>query len=239
MEKCLTIYHLYPDLMDVYADHGNVAVLEKRCAWRGIQTNVRTLSDGEMPDFTGADIVLLGAGDLFGQQRVAGCATQVATALKNYVEDGGVLLAIGEGYQLLGKSIETEDVCMEGFGILDMKIMKDVQRHIGHFAVETEIGGKTVTLVGFEQHTGKTNIHKHVPFGRVLHGTGNGDGFDGVAYKNTFGTYMHGPILPKNPELADVLISAALERKYGEATLSALEDSAAQKAREMLLGRLK
>ncbi len=239
MDKQLTIYQLYPDLMDVYADHGNVAVLEKRCAWRGIEASVRALRRGETPDFEGVDIVLLGAGDLQGQKTVAGFGAQIAEPLKAYIENGGAMLAIGEGYQLLGRFFEADGERIDGFGILDMESYAHANRHVGHFAVEAELGGVKTTLVGFEQHASKTDIKNHKPLGNVLHGSGNENGFDGVVYKNLVGTYMHGPILPKNPELADFLIRAALERKYGESELSPLDDSVAQAARGIVLGRLK
>ncbi len=240
MEKSLTIYHLYPDLLDVYADRGNVAVIEKRCAWRGIGTQVRTLRAGEAADFTDADIVLLGTGSAVDQKKVSSYCDALAQPLKAYVEDGGVLLAIGAGYQLLGNFFYADGEKTDGFGVLDIDTHASEKRFIGHFAVEAKIGGQTVTLVGFEHHTGRTEIKNHTPLGRVLSGFGNAeDGSEGVLYKNTVGTNMHGPILPKNPELADFLIRNALMKKYGTATLSALDDSMAQAARAAVLGRLK
>lgn len=239
MEKTLTIYHLYPDLLDVYADRANVTVLEKRCAWRGIGTQVRTLRAGETPDFADVDIVLLGTGSAKDQKTVSAYRDALAQPLKAYIEDGGVLLAIGAGYQLLGNFFYIDGEKIDGFGVLDMDTLTDGEKFIGHFAVEAMLGGESVTLVGFEHHTGRTEIKGHTPLGRVLSGFGNGFGSDGILYKNIIGTYMHGPILPKNPALADFLIQKVLMKKYGEADLAPFDDSAAQAARQVVLGRLK
>ncbi|MBQ4160152.1 MAG: glutamine amidotransferase [Clostridia bacterium] len=240
MERKLTIYHLYPDLLDVYADRGNVAVLEKRCAWRGIETRVRTLRAGETPDFADVDIVLLGTGSAQGQKQASGYREMLSQPLKAYVENDGVLLAIGAGYQLLGNFYETETERIDGYGVLDMDTYVSAGRFVGHFAVEAQLDNEKVTLVGFEHHTGRTDIKDYAPLGCVLAGFGNAeDGREGILYKNTIGTYMHGPILPKNPALADFLIQKALTKKYGDATLAMLDDSAAQAARNVILERLK
>ena len=240
MERKLTIYHLYPDLLDVYADRGNVAVIEKRCAWRGIETRVRTLRAGETPDFADVDIVLLGTGSAQGQKQASGYREMLSQPLKTYVENGGVLLAIGAGYQLLGNFYETETERIDGYGVLDMDTYVSDGRFVGHFAVEAQLGEDKVALVGFEHHTGRTDIKKYSPLGHVLAGFGNAeDGREGILYKNTIGTYMHGPILPKNPALADFLIRRALLKKYGVDELAVLDDSAAQAARNIILERLK
>lgn len=232
MEKLLTIYHLYPDLLDVYADHGNVTVLKKRLEWRGMEAKVRTLTTGGTPDFTDADIVLIGTGSAQAQKAVASMGEALAAPLKTYIEDGGVLLAIGAGFELLGNTFENNGEILNGFGILDMDARKGKTRMVGHFATEAVLDGQAVALVGFEHHTCGVDIKALSPFARVLSGFGNGDGTDGAVYKNLIGTYMHGPILPKNPALADFLLAKALERKYGEKELAPLEDTAAQPARE-------
>lgn len=240
MKKSLVICHLYPDLLDVYADSGNVAVLEKRCMWRGIDVQVRAVCAGDTPDFSGVDIVLLGTGSAQAQKQVSAYKEKLAQPLGDYVEGGGVLLAIGAGYQLLGNFYEADGERIEGFGVLDVDTYASDTRFIGHFAVEADLGAETVVLVGFEHHTGKTDIKANAPFGRVLSGYGNAvDLSDGVWYKNTIGTYMHGPILPKNPALADFLLKKALEKKYGEAVLAPLDDSAAEAARRVVIERLK
>lgn len=240
MEKTLTICHLYPDLLDVYADRGNVTVLEKRCAWRGIETQVRAICAGDAIDFSGADIVLIGTGAVNDQIKVCALRDTLSQPLKAHVEAGGVMLAIGESYRLLGNFFYADGVRYDGLGVLDIDTHDTQTRFIGHFATEAMLGDRAVMLVGFEHHTGKTDIKACKPFGRVISGYGNdGCGYDGVIYKNTIGTYMHGPILPKNPELADFLIRTALEKKYGETELCVLDDTVAQAAREVVLGRMK
>lgn len=240
MEKSLVICHLYPDLMDVYADRGNIAVLEKRCAWRGIDAQVREVCAGDAPNFSDADIVLLGTGSAQAQKQVSTYKDKLAQPLKAYVENDGVLLAIGAGYQLLGNFYEAEGERVAGFGVLDIDTHASDARFIGHFTTEVALGEKTTVLVGFEHHSGKTDIKANAPFGRVLSGYGNAaEPTDGVWYKNTIGTYMHGPILPKNPALADFLIQKALMKKYGEVKLAALDDSAAEAARKVVLERMK
>ncbi len=237
MKKTLTIYHLYPDLMDVYADHGNVTVLQKRLEWRGFEVNVRTLTMGQVPDFTDADIVLIGAGSAQAQKTVASMGDVLAAPLKTYAEDGGVVLAVGAGFELLGNTFENDGEILDGFGILDMNSRKAKTRMVGHFIAQADLGGEIVTLVGFEHHTCGMDIKSLSPFAKVVSGYGNGDTTDGAVYKNVIGTYMHGPILPKNPALADFLISAALMKKYNSATLAPLEDEMAQKARSVVLER--
>ncbi len=240
MEKSLVICHLYPDLLDVYADRGNVAVLEKRCAWRGIGVQVRTVCAGDAPDFSDADIVLFGTGSAQAQKQVSTYKDKLVRPLQDYVEGGGVLLAIGAGYQLLGNFYEADGEHVDGFGVLDVDTYASDARFIGHFVVEADLDEETVVLVGFEHHTGKTDIKANAPFGRVLSGYGNAvDLSDGVWYKNTIGTYMHGPILPKNPALADFLLKKALEKKYGEAELAPLDDGAAEAARRVVIERMK
>lgn len=240
MEKSLVICHLYPDLMDVYADRGNIAVLEKRCIWRGIEVQVRTVCAGETPDLEGVDIVFFGTGSAQAQKQVSAYRDALSQPLKRYVEDGGVLLAIGAGFQLLGNFFYAEGEKVDGFGVLDIDTHESAQRFIGHFATEATLGDRQVTLVGFEHHTGQTDIKAYAPFGRVLSGFGNAEsGCDGAVYKNTIGTYMHGPILPKNPALADFLLKKALEKKYGEAVLAPLDDGIAEAARRVVLERVK
>ena len=198
------------------------------------------IAAGETADFAGADIVLLGTGSAADQKRVSAYRADIAQPLGRYIEDGGALLAIGAGYQLLGNFFYADGEKTDGFGVLDIETHDSEKRYIGHFAVEAVLRGETVTLVGFEHHTGKTDIKNYTPFGRVVAGFGNAeDGSEGVFYKNTIGTNMHGPILPKNPALADFMICSALVKKYGEAELAALDDDEAQAARQVVLERVK
>lgn len=237
----LTIYHLFDDLLNLYGDKGNVSVLEKRCSWRGIETNVKTLHEGETPDFSDVDIALLGGGSDREQLLVSKYSRLVSAPLKEYVENGGVLLAVCAGYQLLGNYYEAGGEKIQCFGILDIDTTAGDKRLIGDLAIEANLGGETVTLAGFENHGGRTNVKSHNHLGRVICGYGDdGTGsFEGVHYKNVIATYLHGPILPKNPELADFLIKTALKRKYSDFnnTLAPLDDTYEQLAKQFIIDR--
>lgn len=242
MEYSLTIYHLYPDLLNLYGDKGNIAVLEKRCLWRGVKTRVKTLCEGEVPDFSDVDIVLLGGGSDREQLLVSQYRGVVAQPLKEYVENGGVTLAVCAGYQLMGNFYEAEGKKIPCFGVLDIDTVAGEGRLIGNIAVEAVLDGRPVTLAGFENHGGRTDIKNHTPLGRVSFGYGSdGSGtYEGVVYKNTVATYLHGPVLPKNPELADYLIETALKKKYPgkyDGALAPLDDTMEYRAKAFLIER--
>lgn len=240
----LTIYHLFPDLLNLYGDKGNVTVLQKRCAWRGIETNVKNMFEKDTPDFSGIDIAILGGGSDREQLLASKYSDTVGPALKNYVENGGVLLAICAGYQLLGNFYMADGKKIEGFKVLDMQTTSGEKRLIGNIAVSANLNGKEVTLAGFENHGGQTDIKQNEPLGKVICGFGNDATrtFEGVHYKNTIATYLHGPVLPKNPELADFLIETALKRKYPSCPilpLSPLDDTFEQLAKKDVCENLK
>ncbi len=238
-DYCLTIYHLFPDLLNLYGDKGNVLVLQRRCEWRGIKTNVRYMCENDVPDFDGVDIALLGGGSDREQLLVSKYSNIVSKPLKEYVENGGVLLAVCAGYQLLGNFYEADGKKIECFKVLDMDTTAGDRRLIGNLAVRANLGGKEVTLAGFENHGGRTNVKSNPHLGKVICGFGDdGSGvYEGVHYKNVTATYMHGPILPKNPELADYLIETALKRKYKDfkGGLSELDDKYEQLAKNFLI----
>lgn len=240
----LTIYHLYPELLNLYGDKGNIAVLKTRCEKRGIKAVVKQLKAGQKPDFNGADIVLLGGGSDREQLIVSRYRDMVAQPLKEYVENGGVLLAVCAGFQLMGNFYEAGGECIPCFGVLDIDTVSGEGRLIGNAAVSAVLGGKEMVLAGFENHGGRTDIKKHTPLGRVIFGFGS-DGrgeYEGVVYKNTVATYLHGPILPKNPELADFLIETALKRKYADEfceKLAPLDDTMEMRAKKFIIEREK
>lgn len=236
----LTVYHLYPDLLNLYGDKGNISVLKKRCEWRKIACQVKTLCEADTPDFSDVDIVLLGGGSNREQLLVSQYASVVAKPLRDYVQADGVTLAVCAGYQLMGNFYEAEGKMIPCFGILDIDTVSGEGRLIGNVVIEAELGDKKVLLAGFENHGGRTNIKQNRPLGRVVSGFGNDgqSGCEGVLYKNTVATYLHGPILPKNPELADFLILRALQKKYpGKFSdgLAPLDDSAEQQAKQALI----
>ncbi|MDZ4209935.1 MAG: glutamine amidotransferase [Candidatus Curtissbacteria bacterium] len=238
--------HLYSDLMDTYGDKGNITTLTKRCEWRGIETKVTSISIGNpLSDY---DIFFFGGGQDRQQIIVGEDLQKKAKDLKKSVESGAVLLSICGGYQLLQNYFKTLDgVEIKGIGLFDACTQGSTSRMIGNLLVEinpalqkeikdvyksTVYRLPTSDLVGFENHSGKTNLGSNLqPLGTVIKGAGNNgeDGTEGAVYKNAFGCYLHGSLLPKNPHFADFLIAKALERKYGKSTswrkLKSLDDS--------------
>ena len=226
----LRVLGLYPDQMNIYADRGNILFLQRRCEWRKIAFSWLGAGPGASIDPSAHDLFYIGGGQDRDQRAVA--ADMVETkreALAAAVDDGAALLAVCGGYQLLGESYELDDEVLPGLGLADLKTVREEgPRLIGNVAIETELGGEKRLLAGFENHGGRTYLGSAArPLGRVVKGHGNngGDGFEGVWEKNIVGTYLHGPLLPKNAWLADHLIELALERRYGERpTLEPLPD---------------
>jgi lipid II isoglutaminyl synthase (glutamine-hydrolysing) len=217
----LRLLALYPEQMNIYADRGNILFLRRRCEWRGIEFAHAAAGPGEAIDPGGHDFIYLGGGQDRDQRVVA--ADMVATkrgALAAAVGDGAVMLAVCGGYQLLGHSYELGEERLPGLGLCDLETVREPGgRLIGNVAIEADLGDGPQTIAGFENHGGRTYLGDGAqPFGRVIEGFGNNgeDGFEGVRRGNLIGTYLHGPLLPKNAWLADRLIAAALERRYGE-----------------------
>lgn len=230
----LVIGHLYPDLMNLYGDRGNIICLVRRCQWRGIKVEVKERSP---------DILFMGGGQDRQQKLVAKDFEKGrGEEIKKFIEDGGVGLFICGAYQLMGKFYRpAEGLDLEGLGIFDLETYhfgKEKPRCIGDVAVKWQ--GKT--LVGFENHGGRTYLGEGVKsLGKVLYGHGNNseDGTEGAVYKNAFGTYLHGALLPKNPHFADYLIELALKNKYGsEVKLTPLDDTLEWQAHKAVLRRL-
>lgn len=234
----ITIGHLYPDLLNLYGDRGNVQCLLKRCEWRGIEAEVVAFEQDDKVDFSKLDIVLLGGGSDREQLLVRDKLKEIQSSFKEYVENGGVVIAICGGYQLLGKYYKTAEETIEGLDILDIYTENGDGRLIGNIVLKNEIF--KMPVVGFENHGGRTFLNENQPFGKVISGFGNDEksGYEGVVYKNVIGTYLHGPLLPKNPEVADWLILRALEKKYGEhVELTPLDDREEKKANDYVCQR--
>ncbi len=234
----LRVLALYPDQMNIYADRGNILFLQRRCEWRGIGFSYAVAGPGDGLDPAAHDFLYLGGGQDRDQRAVA--ADMVATkreALGAAVEDGAVLLAVCGGYQLLGHSYQLDGERLPGLGLADLETVREPgDRLIGNVAIEADLGKGPQTIAGFENHGGRTYLDAGAtPLGRVLKGFGNNgkDGFEGVRRGNLFGTYLHGPLLPKNAWLADHLIAIALERRHGgPPELAPLEDSLELAAQE-------
>lgn len=237
----MRIAHLYPDLLNLYGDRGNIMCLQYRCRQRGIQVTVDEISVGDPFDHTKYDLLFIGGGQDFEQEVLLDDLKGEKTAeLKAAIEDGVPVLAICGGYQMLGQYYKTWDGQQCDFtGALDLYTVGSEQRMIGNYMFSCEEAG--CNIVGFENHSGKTYLGSGVrPLGRVLEGSGNNgeDGTEGARYKNVFASYSHGCLLPKNPKLADPILQTALERKYGAVTLSPLPDELETAAHTYMENRL-
>lgn len=237
----LNICHLYPDLLNLYGDRGNVFAFMRRCQWRGIEARLHNISLTQEVDFNAMDFLFLGGGSDREQNLMARDLEARARGLARAVDDGLVVLAICGGYQLMGKYYLTlEGDKIPGLGILELYTEAGTKRLIGNVAVEVSLGGKSHRLVGFENHSGRTYLEGTAPLGRVLSGHGNNgeDCLEGTCHKNVFCSYLHGPLLPKNPFLTDHLISLALARRAWHGELAALDDSLEQHAAGVMLARI-
>lgn len=225
-KRSLTIFHLFPELLNLYGDSGNILVLTKRLAWRGINCHVHEVALGETCDLAAADLVFIGGGSDREQQIVGAELTRQRKAFQSYANDGGVLLAVCGGYQLLGHEYALGDDKLAGLGLIDAVTVREAPRLIGNISAHTDLF--EAPIVGYENHGGRTYLAETAtPLARVLHGFGNDgqSGFEGARNNNVVGTYIHGPLLPKNPALADWLLARALERKGNSASLAPLDDT--------------
>jgi CobQ-like glutamine amidotransferase family enzyme len=220
--------------MNIYADRGNLLVLERRCRWRGIGFRLTTSTLGEELDGDGADLYYIGGGQDRDQRLCAGDLVELKRgALQHAARRGAVILGVCGGYQLLGISYELGDETLCGVGLLDARTVRcEGPRLIGNVAIEVELEpGQRRVLAGFENHAGRTHLGGgQAALGRVLSGWGNNglDGFEGARSGTVIGTYLHGPLLPKNFWFADWLICRALGAD--PATLDALDDTFEQAA---------
>jgi lipid II isoglutaminyl synthase (glutamine-hydrolysing) len=241
--ETLRVCALYPELMNIYADRGNLLLLQRRCEWRGIGFTLASSDLGEPLDPDAADLFYVGGGQDRDQRL---CAFDLADVkregLHAAAEGGAALLAVCGGYQLLGHSYEMGAETLPGVGLVDLRTVRsDGPRLIGNVAIEVELEDGAAgppakrVLAGFENHGGRTHLGPGAqPLGRVLRGHGNdgAGGFEGVRRGNVIGTYLHGPLLPKNVWLADWLIARALGRDEPLAPLDdALEAAAHAEAR--------
>lgn len=236
----LNICHLYPDLLNVYGDVGNILILKHRAEQRGIKVNVINTSLKNDFDYKNIDFLFFGGGQDYEQSIVSDdLKTNKKENLIKYIEEGKVTLAICGGYQLLGKYYRAPNGDkIEGLGILDIYTEGGETRFIGDTIIYNEDFDET--YVGFENHSGRTYTNGLKPLGKCKHGFGNNgeDGNEGCVYKNTFCTYFHGSLLSKNPELADRFLYLALSRKYENFKLEPLDDTLELKAKESMINRL-
>lgn len=239
----LKICHMYPDVMNLYGDRGNVICMTQRLKWRGIGASVTKLPIGDSLPLSGFDLVFIGGGQDFDQQvLLSDLHRGKDQEIKAAIDDGIPFLTICGGYQMLGSYYETYDGQRCDFiGALDLYTIGSKTRMIGNYKFKcTDTAGGSI-VVGFENHSGKTRLGSGVePLGTVLSGFGNNgeDSTEGAHYKNVFGTYSHGSLLPKNPAFCDFLLQTALERKYGRAELPPLDDAAELLAHDEMCAKL-
>lgn len=239
----LKICWMYHDLMNLYGDKGNIQVLKMRCAARGIDCIVDTCTLKEDRDLSDYDLIFIGGGADKEQRLVAeDLLTRKENILKAMNDHAFVLLICG-GYQLFGQYyIDGDGHKIEGLNIFDYYTESSSrdERCIGDIAIEAELDGEKILVAGFENHGGQTKNVKS-PLGKVLSGHGNTfhNGFEGFSHPQVLATYMHGPLLPKNPRIADYVIRKALSKRYGDVELKPLDDTLEDKARQVVLDKLK
>jgi hypothetical protein len=232
----LRIAHLYAQFLNIYGDRGNIITLMQRARWRGINATTQAVGLGEELDADHFDLFFIGGGQDKQQQTIAQDLRRHQESLKKAVDGGAVILAVCGGYQLLGhyyKPHEGEE--LKGISLVDAHTVAGNRRMIGNVVVKREDGS---TLVGFENHSGKTFLGKDVsPLGKVAVGNGNNgdDGAEGCAHGTVYGTYLHGSILPKNPLFADELLEKALRRRHPGIKLEPLDDTAENAAHKRAL----
>jgi CobQ-like glutamine amidotransferase family enzyme len=250
--RAITVGYLYPEIMSGYGDRGNLAAITRRCGWRGIAADVRELRLGDPVDPGEVDLFVIGNGGEFHQRLIATDLADVkGPGICEAVGDGAALLAVGAGYELLGRFYQpARGVELPGARLFDTWTIQQgadltsasctlaearAGRAIGDLLVQWD----AELLVGFENHSARTYLGPTArPLGQVVAGQGNnGDGGEGVRLGNAIGTYLRGPCLPRNPVLTDFLIRAALQRRYGEAELAPLPDQLEHAARDAAVAR--
>lgn len=238
----LTVLWMYHDVMDLYGDKGNIQVLKKRCELRGIEIEVDTCAMHEEKDLKNYDVLFVGGG---ADKEQALLYEDLLARKDNIVEaitSGTFVLLICGGYQFFGKHyIDNSGNRIEGLGLFPYYTESDasVGRCIGNIAIEADLEGTLVKVVGFENHGGQTK-GVETPFGKVLSGHGNAyrSSFEGFFNGSVLGTYMHGPLLPKNPEIADFIIRKGLLKHEKEVALEALDDTLEVQAKQVMLERM-
>lgn len=240
----LRICHFYPDLLNLYGDRGNLITLRQRCLWRGIDCSIEPVSIGQPFDAARFDLAFMGGGQDYEQNLLYNdLFSSKGEAIVRAVEDGMVFLCICGGYQLMGHYYEEQDgKRVQGLGALDLHTVAQSSRIIGDLVAQSGFlaeQGLDPVLVGFENHSGRTWLGAGVrPLATVVRGGGNNgqDKTEGAVYKNTIGTYAHGSFLPKNPAVADWLISTSLQNQgHDLQKLPEIDDEIAKNAREYIL----
>lgn len=236
-DKSVNILQLYPRDMNIYGDWGNTLVLKRRLEWHGYAVNLLAYNPGDIfPE--SVDLIVGGGGQDSGQSKIGDDLLAIGPKLIELAEDGVPMLLICGLYQQFGHFFKTKDgTIIQGIGLLDIETSAGEERLIGNIVTESNDFG---IIVGYENHSGLTTLGpKATPLGAVTRGAGNNghDGSEGARYRNVIGTYLHGSLLPKNPQIADYLIEAAILRKYGKYHPQVIDDHFANQAREIAMKR--
>jgi len=221
----IQIAHLYPEKLNLYGDRGNIASMVYRLKNRGIECEVKEYNIDDNIDFENIDIIYLGGGTDKDQAQVRETLLKRQVDFKAYVENGGAVLAVCGSYEMLGKYCEQNGKKEPCLDILNMYTVYGNNRQIGNIVLKNDM--LDYEIVGFENHSGAVYSNIETPLGKVINGFGNDgkSGVEGAIYKNVVATYIHGPLLPKNPKLCDFILSKAIERKYGNYELPPLDDT--------------
>jgi len=240
----LKICHLFPDLLNLYGDKGNVTCLKKRMEWRGYQAEVKEVRVGEDFNPDDYDILFIGGGQDFDKEVLMNdLKGEKGQAIITAIENNKVVLAVCGGYQLLGKyRTDVDGKRFDLLGAIDVYTVDQKERMVGDFSFDLNDGDGGQKIIGFENHSGKTYLGDGVKsLGTIISGSGNNgeDGSEGARYKNVFATYSHGPLLPKNPKLCDHILKIALSAKHPEFDLEPLDDTFEDNAFAFMENRLK
>ncbi len=237
----IKIVHLYPNLLNLYGDKGNIECMKKRLQWRDIDAEVEKICDEVPIDFDNADIIFLGGGTEKEMKIVAERLLAQKDSFVQFAENGGTIIGVCEGFELLGNSLYIGGEKFEGLGVLDIYTdnTADNSRFTGDVILECDKVSQSV--VGFENHSTKTYIGNLAPLGKVIKGRGNDgtSGFEGAIYKNVTGTHLHGPLFPKNPKLCDRILLNCLKHKYQDfQELTPIDDGLEELANQYIATRI-
>ena len=239
--RTLNITHLYKDLLNLYGDKGNVSVLKFRAEWRGIEVNIKEITENTPLNLENTDILILGGGSDREEEIVLQKLMERREELCNYAKSGGVILATCGGFAMLGNSYQIGKKTYEALGILDIETTLSEERLIENTIIDCKFDGLECSVIGFSNHATETDIKGETPLGNVVSGFGNSKNSEseGAQKDNVFATYLHGPVLPKNPVFADVILKRALVKKYGDASdFKDLADELEQQATKVMYDRL-
>ncbi|MCR5214748.1 MAG: glutamine amidotransferase [Eubacterium sp.] len=241
--RIIKIAHLYPEVLNLYGDRGNILCMKKRLEWRNIECSITEIKLGDNSSLSDYDIFFIGGGQDFEQEvLLSDLKAGKGASIKSAIESGKTFLCICGGYQMMGHYYQTkEGEKMQFLGAVDLHTIGGDVRMIGNYAFRASKECGASDIVGFENHSGRTYLGKGIsPLGTMLMGYGNNgeDKTEGVHYKNLYGSYSHGPILPKNPEFTDHLLKVTLETKYGSSDLLPLDDTFEKQAHDNILQKV-